>query len=266
MKQFFIKLKKSNKAKKYFWVALSIIFLICLWWILSATDFFSRIIPSPIETIVQMHYMSRARVLWTNVFNTLWKVLVAFSASFLLAFLLAVLAAFKEEIRFFLSPIVTIIRALPTIGVVLILFMIIRLPELAAIIIAFMMVFPVLYENFYSAIKETDSELLEMARVHRVSFFGQVRGVYVPHIMPYVFSASVAGIGMALKVVIASEIIGIPIANTLGTAMQQARDIGAQAGLLFMWLVVAVLLSFALEGVVKLIGRFCMPWKRGVKQ
>ena len=237
--------------------------MIAVWWVLAQT-YFRRagVIPAPPEVMRQMGRAARSGALWQNTFNTLWKVFAAFFISLGLGFAAAVAAVRSESIRHFISPIITVIRAVPTIGVVLVFFMVFRRPETAAVVIAVMMVFPMLYEGFYTAIKETDGKLLQMARVHNIPFRRRLTGIYAPHMAPYFFSAATASIGMSLKVVIAAEIIGIPVANTLGTAMFNARQSMFEFGLLFMWVLVAVIISFVLEWGIRGIGRLCMPWKR----
>ncbi|MCL2234154.1 MAG: ABC transporter permease subunit [Firmicutes bacterium] len=261
MKNFFNKLKSSKRFKKYFWITASVLFMIAIWWLLAETYFaLSEVIPSPIQVLRQMGDVAGTSALWRNVWNTLWKVLVAFAVSFAISFLFAVLASWKDGIRHFLSPIVTVLRALPTIGIVFILFFIVISQAVAVIVIGFLMIFPVMYENFYAAIKETDSKLLQMARVHKVSFMRQLVDIYIPHMLPHLFASSIAGIGMGLKVTIAAEILSFAVVNDLGTAMWRANIDGG--GLLFMWLTFAVILSFFLEGAIRLIAYFSMSWKR----
>lgn len=242
---------------------MSIAVMIAVWWILAETYFRrSAFIPAPPEVVRQMGIAARSGALWVNTANTLWKAIAAFFISLGLGIVCAVAAAWDERIRHFFSPVVTVIRAVPTMGVVLVLFMVFRHPEAAAVVIAFMMIFPMVYEGFYTAIKEIDGKLLEMAKIHKIPFRRQILGIYIPHIAPYFFSAARASIGMSLKVVIAAEIIGIPVANTLGTAMFNARQTMTEHGLIFMWIFVAVIVSFVLEAGIRVLGKLCMPWKR----
>jgi len=254
---------KKVFTKKRIWVTVSILTMIALWWILAETAFRrSLAVPAPPEVLRQMWISAGTGALWLNSFNTLWKVFAAFLISLVLGFGAAVAAVKSVRVRYFISPIVTVVRAVPTMGVILILFIIIRRPETAAIVIAVMMVFPMLYEGFYTSIKETDGQLLQMARVHKIPFNRRLTGIYAPHMAPYFFSSAAAGVGMCLKVVIAAEIIGIPAANTIGTAMFNAQQILGQAGLIFMWVLVTVIIGFLLEATIRGIGRACMPWRK----
>jgi len=262
MKEKLKKLSKNKRARKYFWIGVSVLCLITAWWILSATYFvYTDVLPSPPEVLRLSWSLAGTLSFWISIFSTLWRVALAFLFSFVFGFVLAILAAYKNAFRDFVSPIVTVLRALPTLGAVFFLLIFIVSFNTVAIVIAFLMVFPFVYENLYYAVKETDVELLQMARVHKIPFSRQVAKIYGLHMMPYIFSNFIAGIGMSLKVVIAAEIITLsPLGLSLGN--QIARSANEAGGYLFMWLFVAVMLSFALEGVIRLIGWFCMPWKR----
>jgi ABC-type nitrate/sulfonate/bicarbonate transport system permease component len=78
--------------------------------------------------------------------------------------------------------------------------------------------------------------------------------------LPYIFSATVAGFGLNIKVVIAAEVMGLPnvsIGYYIMTA-QQGMDFTRS----FAWLVIAVVLSFVCERILKWFARICMPHLR----
>ena len=248
--------------KKRICFSAAVIVMIAVWWI-SAETYFARsgVIPPPPQVLGEMGRAAASGLLWHNVWNTLWKVFAAFFISFVMGLGIAIPAAKSESIVLFVTPFITVARALPTIGVILVLFRLVRSPDAAAIAIGVMMVFPMLYEGFFTALKEVDRQLLQMARIMKIPLHKQLCGIYAPHIAPFVFGGSLAAMGMALKVIVAAEIMSIPVRNTLGTAMSWANQ-SMERGLLFMWLVVTVLVSFALEFVIKSIGKACMPWKK----
>jgi len=254
----------SNKKmlKKIICFSSAALVIVAAWWV-SAETFFAQsgVIPPPPSVIREMVSAAASGVLQRNVWNTLWKAFAAFFISFALGLAVAVPAARSESVKLFVTPFVAVIRALPTIGVILVLFRIVRSPDAAAIVIAVMMVLPMLYEGFYTSLKEMDELLLQMARIMKIPFRKQLAGIYAPHMAPFMFGGTVAAMGMTIKVVIAAEIMSIPVRNTLGTAMSWANQ-SMERGLLFMWIVVTVLVSFALEFAIKGLGKICMPWKK----
>jgi len=255
----------SNKAlvQKIIGFGLSVIFLLIVWWISASVPQLrtSRVIPTPIEVLRYMGQEIAGGGFFGTIAGTLGRVLLAFVISFVLGLGLAIAARASEIVRNFVTPIVTVLRAIPTVGAILVLIVVFRNTGTIAVFIAGLMLFPLLYEGFLTALKEVDKDLLEMAKIHRVSYIRQIWGIFVPSMLPFIFGAMVASVGMGLKVVIAAEIMAIPILGTMGTAMQQASQ-GLDFGRLFMWIVAAVLVGFLLEGGIRLLGKACMPWKK----
>ncbi|MCL2556683.1 MAG: ABC transporter permease subunit [Firmicutes bacterium] len=254
---------QKKTLKKIIFFTLSIITIISLWWIFSSVQSLrtSRVIPSPWQTIIRISQEIQEGMLFSSIFRTLLKVLTAVLISFILGFLIALLASFNQNIRHFITPFVTIIRAVPTIGVILVLIVIFRSSFLIAVIIASIMIFPMLYENFYTAFKEVDKNILQMARVHKIPKLKQVLGVYVPSMLPHIFSGLIQSVGMGLKVVIAAEIMAIPFRGTLGSNMFGASQY-PDFELLFAYIVVAIAVSFLIEGGLRLLAKLTMPWKK----
>ena len=256
------RITNRKMLKKIICFSSATVVIVALWWIVAETVFSqSGVIPPPPVVLREMGKAAASGVLQRNVWNTLWKAFAAFFISFALGLAVAVPAARSESIKLFVTPFITVVRALPTIGVILVLFRVVRSSDTAAIVIAVMMVFPMLYEGFYTSLKEVDVLLLQMARIMKIPLQGQLAGIYAPHMAPFIFGGTVAAMGMTIKVVIAAEIMSIPVRNTLGTAMSWANQ-SMERGLLFMWIVVTVLVSFALEFAIKGLGKVCMPWKK----
>lgn len=72
------------------------------------------------------------------------------------------------------------------------------------------MVLPVIYTNILEGIRQTDRQILEMARVFQVSMGRQIRYIYVSQILPYFVSACRLSLGMCWKAGVAAEVIGVP--------------------------------------------------------
>ena len=108
-----------------------------------------------------------------------------------------------------------------------------------------LMVFPPVYLNVLEGIGYTDRQLLEMARVFRVPFSRQLRGIYLPAVLPYFRSAVSLGLGLCWKSGAAAEVIGLP-AGSIGEALYTAK-VYFQTGDLFAWTAVIVAVSVVFE-------------------
>ena len=103
-----------------------------------------------------------------------------------------------------------------------------------SIVISFLMVFPIFYENVRKGIEMCDQQLLEMADVFELS------------------------LGLAWKSGIAAEVIGLP-KFSIGEHLQQAK-VYFDTTDLFAWTLVIILLSTVLEKLVMALIRMLIKY------
>jgi len=249
----------KNKARELFLTVFSISIIIVIWWVLAETRYKQTgIIPTPLDTLQIIRDEIRKDSFSKAVFSTLKRSFFSFFISFFYASLLAILAHFKKPIGTIINPFILLCRFMPTMALILILLLAVG-SEMLPTVVAFLVVFPLCYENMSAAIAETNKELLIMAKVFKVPKWRQITGIYVPSMLPYVFSSIIAGFGLNIKVVISAEVMGLP-SMSIGYLILSARQ-GYNFGISFAWLVIAVMLSFVCEALIRLIRRFCMPYK-----
>ena len=95
-----------------------------------------------------------------------------------------------------------------------------------------------------------------MAKVYKVSPWNKVAGVYLPSVAECLFDTSKSTLSLTLKVVVAAEILA-GIGKSIGGKISVANATFEIAYLLA-WTLVAIALSFALEGVVLIFKKI---WK-----
>ena len=114
-----------------------------------------------------------------------------------------------------------------------------------SIFMAFLMVLPLIYSNFLEGLNRADAQLLEMAKVFRMSAFNRIRGIYWPAAFPYLLTAMRLSLGMCWKAGIAAEVIAQP-KNSIGSALHRAKVFFSTPEL-FAWTLAIILLSVTLE-------------------
>jgi len=248
----------TNKRQAIYRV-LAFVLIIAAWWALSLTMFRQAgIIPTPPETVQIILEEMQKDSFFPAIFSTLQRAITSFIVSFLAGGILAALSHYAKFIGIMLSPFIALCRAMPTMALVLILLLAVG-SDLLPIVIAFLVVFPLCYENMQAAIAETDNKLITMAKVFKIPKWQQATGIYIPAMLPFVFSSIIAGFGLNIKVVISAEVMGLP-AMSIGHLMLSARQ-GFNFGVSFAWLVIAVILALICEFLLKRISRLCMPYK-----
>ena len=94
-------------------------------------------------------------------------------------------------------------------------------------------------------IDEIDKELLEAARVYRLSFSKKCRALFLPSLEPYFISGIKSSIGLSWKAGIAAEVLCKP-ALSIGTNIDDTR-IYLETPELFAWTAVVIVLSLIFE-------------------
>ena len=203
-----------------------------------------RRLPPPVQARGRLIALAATAEFWQAAAFASLRILGGFFLSCVLAVALAALAARLRWVRELLSPLVAVVKAVPVVSFI-ILALIFFSSENLSLLISALMVFPPVYLNVLEGIGHTDVQLLEMARVFRVPLSRQLRGIYLPAVLPYFRSAVSLGLGLCWKSGAAAEVIGLP-AGSIGEALYTAK-VYFQTGDLFAWTAVIVAISVLFE-------------------
>ena len=202
------------------------------------------LLASPVQALGRLIDLAGTPEFWQAAAFSSLRILGGFFLSCVLAVALAALAARLRWVRELLSPLVAVVKAVPVVSFI-ILALIFFSSENLSLLIAALMVFPPVYLNVLEGIEHTDRQLLEMARVFRVPLSRQLRGIYLPAVLPYFRSAVSLGLGLCWKSGAAAEVIGLP-EGSIGEALYTAK-VYFQTGDLFAWTAVIVAISVLFE-------------------
>ena len=202
------------------------------------------LLASPVQALGRLLALAATAEFWQAAAFSSLRILGGFFLSCVLAVALAALAARLRWVRELLSPLVAVVKAVPVVSFI-ILALIFFSSENLSLLISALMVFPPVYLNVLEGIGHTDVQLLEMARVFRVPLSRQLRGIYLPAVLPYFRSAVSLGLGLCWKSGAAAEVIGLP-EGSIGEALYTAK-VYFQTGDLFAWTAVIVAISVLFE-------------------
>lgn len=202
------------------------------------------LLASPVQALGRLIALAATAEFWRAAAFSSVRILGGFLLSCVLAVALAALAARLRWVRELLSPLVAVVKAVPVVSFI-ILALIFFSSENLSLLISALMVFPPVYLNVLEGIGHTDVQLLEMARVFRVPLSRQLRGIYLPAVLPYFRSAVSLGLGLCWKSGAAAEVIGLP-EGSIGEALYTAK-VYFQTGDLFAWTAVIVAISVLFE-------------------
>lgn len=202
------------------------------------------LLASPMQALACLLRLSGSGEFWAAVGWSACRILGGFLLACVLAVVLAALSARFSVLRALLSPLVAAVKAVPVVSFIILALVFFSSRTLPTLISA-LMVFPPIYLNVLSAIGGTDPRLLEMARVFRIPFGRQLRGIYLPAVLPAFRTSASLALGLCWKAGIAAEVIGLP-GGSMGERLHSAK-IYFETAELFAWTAVIVLLAWAVE-------------------
>lgn len=245
------------KNKKLFNTVMNIVYpllafgvIVAIWSIIAASMNKPIIFPMPSKIFSSLIAAIKSDAFWTSVGWSLLRTIICFLISFVLALIFAFLGNFVNPFHRVMSPIISILRAVPTMAIILIAMLWLNGSK-ASILIGFLIAFPLLYQSFYTSIEGVDKDLVEMSKFYKVSPINRVLYLYLPETSDSMFDVSASTISLTLKVVIAAEVMSYA-KNSIGLQMKMANQ-EIDIAMLFSWTIIAIALSFILEGIVKLL-------------
>ncbi|HOO22866.1 MAG TPA: ABC transporter permease subunit [Clostridia bacterium] len=254
------KMKKNFKLINnvlYPLIALGILFLA---WVVAAKIVNTElIIPSVRSTFETLFALLGQKAFYTAVGGTLFRTIVSFLIAFAAALVLAVLSAFLPVLRKILSPAVTVARAIPTMSLILLTIIWLN-PSTSPLLVGFFIVFPLLYDSFYTAIAGVDPDLVEMSKAYKVSKKDMVFSLYLPNIAPAFFDSIRSTLSFNVKIIISAEVLA-QTRKSMGIMMQISKSRLETADLLA-WTLAAIVLSYLLEIVIYAIKTAVVRWQK----
>lgn len=236
---------------KYFkWLAAALgvcLFWLILWQTAAMAVNNSLIFPSPIETTKRLSELAGKAEFWRFTALSLLRVIIGIATAIPTAVLFSALCSASRTAERLFAPAVVLMRSTPVVSFILIAIFIFERSVIPSAI-TFMMIFPVLYQNLREGISQTPGDLLEMARVFRISWFSRIKRIYIPSVMPYFFSALTTSVGLAMKAGIAAEVVAY-IPNSIGKKLSDAKSYMEPADLLA-WTAVIIILNLMIEKAV----------------
>lgn len=248
----------ANKINIIF--SLASLLLMWLTWIVAyAAVQNDLVIPSFWQTVKQVFVLFGEGSFWLALLNTFCRVLIAFAISFALGVICSVFGVLIKNFNSFLSPLITVLRTVPTMAVILIL-LLWTPPNVAPLIITVLVLFPMIYAQINAAIGQIDKGVLQVAKVYNFSKKTKLTKIYLPLVSPYILAQTGPNLSFAIKLTVSAEVMAYTYVS-IGGMMQQAQAY-IQVSRLAALTVVSVLAGIIIELVFYFINRFSFKWNK----
>lgn len=200
------KFRIPQPYKNIILTTLGVILVFLIWWIL-ALIINKTLFPGPIKTFTVLGELLGKTHTWKAIGGTLYRLIVAFTLSFLAALIIGVFGGLSSTFRRILNPLVVVLRTIPTAAVIFVLIILTK-PTNGLLIIDFLLMFPILYEAVVSGVKNIDKTLLDALKLDSGERTGNaLTKVVIPMAWPYILLGIVQSLGLGMKVSIMSEVL-----------------------------------------------------------
>ena len=241
---------KKLVLKNLIQTGVAIVFLFAVWWVAYLSVGNDLLIPPLSDSLKEMGALFGKGVFWKALLSTLWRAVIAFVFSFLLAVIFAVIAYLYPSFGQFFAPIVSVLRSMPVLAVLLVLLSFLNAGN-APIAVAFLSLFPMLYAGILAALSGVDKHLIEVSRVYGTPVWRRVTAVYLPLSSPYILKEGAAALSFSLKLIVSAEVLSFT-AKSLGGMMQDAK-IYAEIPQLFALVGVTFVVGLLLETAIGML-------------
>ena len=228
-------------------------FYLALWQGLASLVGRSLLLPGPFETIERLVALFSEGAAWAAAGMTLLRILSGYLLGIAAGVLLAWLTARSRLMDALLRPLRAVVKATPVTSFILLALLWLS-SGLVPVCIAFLMTLPIVWANVHEGLVNVDAQLLEMARVFRLTRWKRIREIEIPSVLPQFLAACTTALGFAWKSGVAAEVIAVP-RHAVGSALYLSK-LTLETADLFAWTLLFILLSMMLEALlVRLLGR-----------
>lgn len=179
------------------------------------------LLPSPLQTLKALGQLVRETGFYIDAAWTVARCLIAMLLSFAVG-IAAAWAAYKHRTaRDFLKLPVSFFKSVPVMAIIIYVILLVS-SNFVAVIVCFIMCFPIVYTNVLGGLDAVSREFLDVAAVYGLTEAQKRRLVYIPSIRPNLNAALRLVCGLSWKAVIAAEVLSIPDFS-LGYEMMNAK-------------------------------------------
>ena len=242
----------------------SIVVMLIIWWAAAILMADVEVLPGPVLI---------AKTIWTNLWSlgpegkspyfhmgvTLGRTFIAFAAAMMAGIGIGLTMGLRKLFEHSLMALIPLVLTMPTILMVFLAVLWFGFNEVGSLVAVVGVVTPFVAVNMFEGAKAMDKSLIDMAKSFKADNRRLIRKVYVPQLLPYIFSAFRFGFGMTWKIVALAETFGIKFGIGYMFFFWFEQFIMEQV---LAWIIMFVILMLALEhGVFARLESKAFAWR-----
>tara|TARA_Y100001934_G_scaffold1586_1_gene2454 strand:+ start:8068 stop:8856 length:789 start_codon:yes stop_codon:yes gene_type:complete len=192
----------------------SIFVLIAIWYLASALMADAEVLPGPLAIAYAIWGVlaepgPEGNSAYFHMGITLGRTFITFGVAMLLGIAIGLTMGLRKTIEYSMMSLIPLALTMPTILMVFLAVMWFGFNEIGSLVAVVGVVTPYVAVNIFQGAQAMDKSVIDMAKVFRADKRMLIRKVYVPQLLPYIFSAFRFSFGMTWKIVALAETFGI---------------------------------------------------------
>ncbi len=232
--------------------------ILFLWSVMAVAVNSEYILPSVADTFFALINIFGQVKFYTAFAFTLLRSIIAFTISFVIAGVCAFLAHKSKRAERVVLTVMSVLRALPTISIVLLLLFWTN-SQIAPIIVTMLVVMPTTYTHLKSALESVDKTAVEAGLVDGAGKLQCFLRVEFPQIVPAVYSAIGSGVSLNFKLMVAAEVLSVTV-KSMGNLLNDAK-FGFEIANMLALVITTVAFGIIIEFVFNKLSKKTGEWK-----
>ena len=192
----------------------SIFVLIAIWYLASTLMADAEVLPGPLAIAYAIWGVlaepgPEGNSAYFHMGITLGRTFITFGVAMLLGIAIGLAMGLRKTIEYSMMSLIPLALTMPTILMVFLAVMWFGFNEIGSLVAVVGVVTPYVAVNIFQGAQAMDKSVIDMATVFRADKKMMIRKVYVPQLLPYIFSAFRFAFGMTWKIVALAETFGI---------------------------------------------------------
>ena len=250
---------KKSAIASIIYPVITLLLLCLIWTVVSVATDNPLLAPSILEVLSSIPKILLKGDFYLSMGATLLRVVVGVAISLLISSCLGYISILNPVGKKIISPIITILRALPTLAITQVLLSWLS-PRIAPVVVAVLALVPLFYLNIITPIDMLEGGATRLIKCYQISP-RQVGKAYLSQIAPYFLLNVGANISFCIKVVISAEVLSATYVSIGGMMSEQKLylDVASMVAMS----IFAILLALLIEWLCSLVYKGYMR-RRGV--
>ena len=217
-------------------------------------------LPPPTAVFSAAVELLNRNVLFTHIFDSLYRVLLAVGAATLLGVPLGLAMGWSLRVRRAVDPLLEFVRPIPPLAWIPLSILWFGIGDMQIVYIIFLAAFFPVVLNAMAGARDVDAYLVRAGMSLGASRRELFRTVVLPAALPQIFTGIRIGLGIGWMALVAGELVAAP--SGLGYMINNARTV-FRSDYILLGMVLIGALGLVLDFAMRQLIRLSMPWYQG---